>query len=114
MIRNSESVIGDLIQEHADLAKLIQRLAAALYNIAHDAELPREWFEKLLHDYIDKTRRHMEREEQAFFPRLMAALKDSDWASLDERVAVRKDPLFGSVIEQHYHRLHRRILQAGT
>jgi len=107
-------VIGDLIGEHAELAKLVQRLAAAIHNVAHDVELPREWFETLVRDYIAKTRRHMEAEEHALFPRLLATLEDRDWAALDDLAARSGDPLFGSEIERHYLRLHRRILQAAV
>jgi hypothetical protein len=40
-------------------------------------------------------------------------LQDSDWESLDDLVATGTGPLFGSEIEKHYLRLHRRILQTG-
>jgi hemerythrin-like domain-containing protein len=110
---DSALVIGDLIEDHAQLAKLAQRFAAALHNVARDAELPREWFDNLVRDYLAKTRRHMEAEEHNLFPRLLATLEDSDWAELDGLVAEGRDPLFGSEIERHYLRLHRRILQTS-
>jgi hemerythrin-like domain-containing protein len=75
--------------------------------------LPREWFDNLVRDYIGKTRRHMEAEERNLFPRLLATLEDSDWAELDGLVAEGRDPLFGSEIERHCLRLHRRILQTS-
>jgi hemerythrin-like domain-containing protein len=109
----SRLVIGDLIADHAELAQLVQRLAAAVHNVARDVELPREWFENLVRDYIAKTRQHMDAEERGLFPRLLAALADSDWAELDGLVAQGRDPLFGSEVEKHYLRLHRRILQTS-
>jgi hemerythrin-like domain-containing protein len=110
---DSALVIGDLIEDHAQLAKLAQRFAAALHNVARDAELPREWFENLVRDYVGKTRQHMEAEERNVFPRLLATLEDSDWATLDALVTAGKDPLFGSEIERHYLRLNQRILQTS-
>jgi hemerythrin-like domain-containing protein len=110
---DSALAIGDLTADHAQLANLAQRFAAALHNVARDAELPREWFENLVRDYIAKTRQHMEGEERNLFPRLVATLGDSDWAELDGLVAQGRDPLFGSEIERHYLRLHRRILQTS-
>ncbi|NJO33054.1 MAG: hypothetical protein HC869_07760 [Rhodospirillales bacterium] len=77
----SRPVIGDLIADHAELAKLVQRLAAAVHNIARDVELPREWFENLVRDYVAKTRQHMEAEERSLFPRLLATLDNSDWTN---------------------------------
>ncbi len=111
---DSARFIGDLIEDHAALATLTQRFAAALHNVARDVELPREWFETLVRNYIAATRRHMETEEHSLFPRLLATLQDSDWESLNELVATDTGPLFGSEIEKHYHRLHRRILQTGS
>jgi hemerythrin-like domain-containing protein len=110
----SESAIGDLIGEHAELAQLTQRFAAALHNVTQDVELPRAWFDTLARDYIAMMRHHMDAEEERFFPRLRETLQDSDWAEFDARMASGNDPLFGSSIEGHYASLHRRILQTGS
>ncbi|MGD9741079.1 MAG: hemerythrin domain-containing protein [Dongiaceae bacterium] len=110
---DSARFIGDLVEDHVELAALTQRFAAALHNVARDVELPREWFETLVRNYIAMTRRHMEAEERSLFPRLLATLQDSDWASLDHLVTTDASPLFGSEVEKHYLRLHRRILQTG-
>jgi hemerythrin-like domain-containing protein len=109
----SRSVIGNLIEDHAELAKLVQRFAAAVHNVSRDVELPREWFDKLAHDYIAKTRQHMEAEERNLFPRLLVTFQDSDWATLDELVATGEDLLFGGEIERYYLRLHERIMQTS-
>jgi hemerythrin-like domain-containing protein len=107
-------LVGDLTKEHDELMQLTQRFAAALHNIVHDAELPRAWFESLSRGYVATLRRHMAKEEETLFPRLLATLADSDWAELDAMVVTGYDPLFGSSIEKHYHDLHRRIMQTST
>ena len=107
----SESTIGDLIGEHAELAQLAQRFAAAIHNVTQDVELPRAWFDTLARDYIAMTRHHMDAEEQRFFPRLLEKLQDSDWAEFESRPTAGSDPLFGSSIEKHQLNLHRRLLQ---
>jgi len=109
----SKAAVGDLIEEHGKLAELTRRFAAALHNAAHDAELPREWFERLAGNYIAATRQHMATEETTFFPRALAALQDSDMAELDVLTSPVDDPLFGGSIEKRYLDLHRRIADAS-
>lgn len=110
----AKGVIGDLVEEHAELAQLAKRFAAALHNVANDVELPRQWFEALARDYVAMTDKHMAIEEQSLFPLLLAKLQDSDWAELDALVAAGNDPLFGSSIEKHFLALHRRVMQARS
>lgn len=68
----SKSMIGDLTKDHEDLARLTHRFAAALHNVAHDVELPRELFTKVADEYIMRSREHMDSEEHTFFPRVLA------------------------------------------
>jgi len=110
----AKSLIGDLVKEHDELAQLTQRFAAAVRNITHEAEVPREWFENLSRGYIATLRQHMAIEEQALFPRLLSTLPESDWAEIDAMVDSGYDPLFGSKIEKHYQKLHWRIMQTST
>jgi len=106
------AAIGDLVGEHVKLAQLAQRFAAALRNVAADAELPRAWFEGLARDLIATTERHMAAEEKELFPMLLARLEDADWAELDAHVTAENDPLFGSSIEKHFLSLHQRVMRA--
>jgi hemerythrin-like domain-containing protein len=110
----SRLLVGDLTREHDELAELTQRFAAALHNVSRDVELPRDWFDNLARGYIARVRQHMAIEEQSFFPRVLAALEDSDWAELDVLVGTSYDPLFGSSVEKHYIDLHERIVQTST
>jgi len=106
------AVIGDLVGEHVRLAQLAQRFAAAVHNVAADAELPRAWFEALARDLVTTTERHMAAEEKELFPMLLAWLEDGDWGELDAHVTAKNDPLFGSSIENHFLSLHQRVVGA--
>jgi hemerythrin-like domain-containing protein len=106
----SKAMVGDLTREHHELEDLTHRFAAALHNVAHDVEVPRALFGKLADEYIARSRRHMDIEEQTFLPRLVAVFSEQDWADFDGLAARGYDPLFGTAIEQHYRTLHERIL----
>ena len=109
----SKAMVGDLTKEHKDLARLTHRFAAALHNVAHDVELPRELFGKLADEYISRSRQHMDTEEQKFFPRIMTVFSDEDWADFDGLVARGYDPLFGTSMEKYYKILHEKILRTA-
>lgn len=110
----SKAMVGDLTKEHEELARLTHRFAAALHNVAHDVELPRALFNKLADEYVDRSKHHMETEEKAFFPRLMAVFSEQDWADFDGLAKRSYDPLFGTTIENYYKTLHQRILSSAV
>jgi hemerythrin-like domain-containing protein len=106
----SAAAIGNLMEEHRQLSALTHRLAAAIANVERDVETPKEWLEALVREYLARNRRHMQAEEQHFFPRAIAALSDTDWAEIDGRLHRLVDPLFGGKVAQDYLRLHQRIM----
>lgn len=107
----AQAMIGDLVEEHKQLATLSRQLAAAVGNAARDVELPREWLHSLATKYISANRQHIEAEEKHFFPRVLAVLTDEDWAEIDKWLADRDDPVFGARVEDAYLFLHEQILR---
>ena len=87
--------VGDLTAEHARLAALTRRFAAALQNVLQDHTLPRDWFVDVARDYLGFSRRHMQMEEVLFFPAALRHLTDEDWADIAARRDRRDDPLRG-------------------
>ena len=73
----------DLLTDHARLAVLSRRFAAALSDVASGVELPRSWFDQLLFEFVAAVRSHMEMEEKEFFPRAKDHLTDADWSEID-------------------------------
>ena len=104
------AAIGNLMEEHRQMSALTQRFAAAIANVERDVETPKEWLEALVREYLGRNRRHMQAEEQQFFPRAVAALSDADWAEIGGRLHRLVDPLFGGKVTQDYLRLHQRIM----
>lgn len=104
------TAVGNLMEEHRHLSTLTHRLAAAVANVERDIEVPRDWLDGLVREYLARNRAHMQAEEQHFFPRALAALSDADWAEIDAKLHRLIDPLFGGKVMQDYHRLHQRIM----
>jgi len=103
--------IGNLVGEHKRLAELTRRFAKAMNDAANDVELPREWFDSLVTEYLLANRMHIQTEEKHFFPRAMSSLTGKDWAEIDERLTHIADPLFGEKVANAYLFLHERILK---
>jgi hemerythrin-like domain-containing protein len=107
----SADEILDLLTDHARLGALTRRFAAALRNVAHDVELPRDLFEGVAREYLEETRRHMELEETEFFPRALLRLESEDWAEIEAAIASPEDPLFSDRLADEYRKLHQLILE---
>lgn len=105
--------VGDLKREHAELATLTRRFSAAVGNILHDAELPREWFVDVANDFLTFMRRHMQMEEVTFYPAALRALSDEDWRQIDAVIEAPADPLFGGKVDARYRVLYDEILEWG-
>ena len=104
------AAVGNLMEEHRQLSGLTHRLAAAVANVERDVEMPKDWLDALVREYVARNRTHMLAEEQHFFRRAIAALSDADWAEIDAKLQRLIDPLFGGKVTQDYVRLHQRIM----
>lgn len=114
MVRRDSSAatrVGDLIKEHANLAELTRKLAAALHNVAQDVEVPRAWLERLVEEYISRNRRHIAAEERDFLPLAVVTLSDEDWDEIDASMAGQGDPLFGGHMAGEFRGLYDRIMR---
>ena len=107
---NIAAVIGGLDAEHEALAALARRFAAAVRNVMNDEKLPRDWFTGIAGDYLNFMRRHMQMEEVILFPSAERNLTPEDWAEIEARFGERKDPVFGSEVEDRFRALRDEIL----
>lgn len=105
------SAVGDLIREHKGLAKMTQRLTAAIARAASDETLPREWLDSLVRTYLSANRHHILMEEQKLYPCALALLTRKEWAEIDDQAASLEDPVFGSKVTAAYLYFHKRITQ---
>ena len=108
----AQSRVGDLPKEHAQLADLTRRLAAALRNVSSDVEVPRSWLQGIVESYLSSSYQHMSDEESTFFPLAVATLREEDWDEIDAALTVKEDPLFGGKLVEEYRALHDRIMRS--
>jgi hemerythrin-like domain-containing protein len=101
-----------ILWEHEELAGLTRRLSAAVRNLWQNVEMPRAEFESLVEKYVESYRRHMDQEEEIYFPLALMSLEPSDWAKVENEAALPgTDPLFGGKTDAEYQALHDRILR---
>lgn len=103
--------VGDLVAEHQEESKRLQRLAQAIDNILTGREVLRASFDAVVRNFIEHERSHIDMEERALFPAAVKALRPEDWAGIDARLNDKRDPLTNDVIEEKFRFLHQRILQ---
>jgi hemerythrin-like domain-containing protein len=106
---NKLDVVSLLIDHEASAKK-----TETLLRCIHEAQLAatRENLKLLrlrAEDYIATLNRHMDLEESQVFPRVLEALSDEDWADIINEIQPDNDPLFGRIVEQRYHDLHRAL-----
>jgi len=103
--------IGDLRAEHEGEARRLRRVAQAVERVLGDQDLLRENVDKIIRDFIDRERQHMEMEERIFFPAAVDILRPKDWADIALKLADRRDPLCEPGLEQKFNMLRRKILE---
>ena len=103
--------LGNLDEEHRELADLTRQFAFGVHSVLTEAQVPRESFRRWAHDFIDFQRRHLHREETKFLPAAKAALTADDWADVEAQMTQRPDPLFGDEVGERYEALREDILR---
>lgn len=103
--------IGNLDVEHKEIAGLARHFQEAVENVLEEVEVPRGAFDAVMRHFISEQRRHMEMEEQQFFPLALKVLSKEDWAEIDAKVTKEDDPLFGYEASQEFESLLRKILK---
>ena len=103
--------VGDLVAEHQEETKHLQRLAQAVESVLAGREMLRTSFDTIARNFIEHERSHIDMEERALFPAAVKALRPEDWAGIDARLNDKQDPLANEIIEEKFRFLHQRILQ---
>ncbi len=103
--------IGETETEHQVEADRVRRFAQAVDDILAGREFLRQDFHKIVRDFIEHQRQHMDKEERLLFPAAIKSLRPEDWADIDARLNDVKDPLFSGAIETKFHALERTILR---
>ena len=105
------AAVGDLKQEHEELASRAREFAAGVRAALERAEAPRGSLLQWTQDFIDLQMRHLEQEQKVFFAEALKGLTSEDWAELEARMTDEDDPLFGRNVGERYKALHGDILE---
>lgn len=103
--------ITDLEAEHEEISALARHFREAVQNVLQELEVSRSAFDKVAHHFVREQRRHMQSEEEDFFPLALQILTPDDWAEIDRRFAREVDPVFGSAVSQEFAALRDEILK---
>jgi hemerythrin-like domain-containing protein len=101
-------IIDRLISEH----KIMTERAITLSELLGDLkkEEKSQQLIKLLREYIDLSRNHVNIEEETIFPRAKQILTDDDWTEIDTGFTSQGDPLFGEVLHKQYKKIYDSII----
>ena len=103
--------IGDLRQEHEAITSRSREFAAGLKAVLGEAHVPRDSFVRWARAFIDLQWKHMQMEEQEFFPSALEHLTDEDWRALETQMTTPEDPLFGERVGERFEHLSKTILR---
>ncbi len=103
--------VGDLEAEHQNERNRLRRVADMIGNVLTNHEVLPQTFDDVMHDFIERERKHMEMEERFLFSTAVKALRPEDWAGIDARWSDWKDSLFNVAFEERCQSLRERIVQ---
>lgn len=98
-----------LVKEHTVLAGKSKAFLDMLLKVIDGEIVLRKDIVARGVDYIEFLRSHMRREEERFFPRADAVLKEQDWKQISEAIEHRKDPVFGEIVEVQFRSIYEFI-----
>jgi hemerythrin-like domain-containing protein len=103
--------VDDLEAQHKRIGELAVHFKEAVQNVLDEVEVSREAFDAVARQFIAEQRRHLQMEEQYFFPVASAKLSADDWAEIDRTITQEEDPLFGRAVSREFADLRDSILE---
>ena len=103
--------IGNLEGEHERVGTLANTFHNAVTNVLRDAELPRGTFHAVIANFITEQRKHMQMEEERFFPIAEETLTADDWKAIEAEAGASKDPLFDDEVAKRYAKVAAELIE---
>ncbi len=104
-------IVGDLEAEHERIGALARHFQEAVENVLSEVEVSREAFDAVARHFIEDQRRHLQMEEERFFPLALEKLTAEDWAEIDARITDEDDPVFGGDDSTKFAALRKDLLR---
>ncbi len=91
------AAIADLAGEHELAHERARRFRRTIRELLADTDIAREAVVEAARRFIAFERRHMQMEEEIFFPLAARLLGPADWSAVEAALSERTDPIFGAV-----------------
>lgn len=108
---DAADLIAELERQHAEGAKRIDAVAAALTAFDKEREDPAA-LRAAAHAYADFQRKHMDLEESRLLPLARRLLPRDDWGGIAEAFAGDADPMFSANMETGFQALYEHITRS--
>lgn len=108
------TAFADLLVEHEELTALTERFAGVVRKMTLEGLAQQGRLTEFAENYIRFLRRHMQSEEEAFFPAVERSFTPTDWAEIDFQVFDQTDPLFSKTVERRFEALRDHINEANA
>lgn len=105
---------ADLLVQHEDLTALTERLSGVVRKLTLEGFAQQGRFTEFAEGYVKVLRRHMQSEEEGFFPAIERSFTPTDWAEVDFQVFDQTDPLFSQTVERRFEALRDQINEANA
>ena len=105
----TEDTIGQLLREHASLARKGEALHLALLRFEDEAPSERPALVAMGRDYVEFLRFHARLEERTVFVEAESLLDDADWTEIERAFEERTDPVFGPRVDSEFRALYQHI-----
>ena len=112
LLRDSKThpAVQELMREHRQLAKESLQFLESLRGVENDVMLDRAEVISQGERYVNRLRRHMDKEEGELFPKAKQTLRAEDWEIIEIQMAPREDPLFGGLVGQQYQKRYAQLM----
>ncbi len=107
----ADQVLDELEREHAQFEGLLKTLEQALRD--YDQRYPNglDELERQVREYLEIQWQHMRKEEERVLPVAEQALRNEDWAAMNNAFLRHDDPMFGENVLTGFEALRHRILK---
>jgi hemerythrin-like domain-containing protein len=104
------AAIGDLEGEHKAMHTRVVQFHATIVALLGDTDIARSVVVDAARGFIAAERRHMQMEEERFFPLADLRLTPADWLKIYREMTGGPDPLFGGKVEDSFRKLSEQLL----
>jgi hemerythrin-like domain-containing protein len=108
------AAIANLAGEHTVAHERARRFRRTVRALLADSDIAREVVVDAARRFIAFERRHMQMEEETFFPIAERLLSPADWRAIEAELCEMTDPVFGAQVAQSFRTVSVRLLAWET